>query len=154
MAKGKNSKKVKYDNFDNNGKKTIQSTDPNSYDTRFASWGFSKRALNSKWAISRNDWKLWENEILPGLKDHEGMTWAQIKNAQKNGKSSSKNHNISVGDLISEAQKELNKIFRKQYDEIFSLRIGGTKRIYGFLEKGVLYIVWYDDKHEICPCEK
>lgn len=150
----KERKKVKYESFNNKGKHTKQATDPESYARMLASWAFSRCKLESKWSIARDNWNLWKKDVMPELIAYEGQTWAEIKTAQKNGKSHSKNHNVPVVDLIKEAQDELNKFFETQYDEIFSLRLGGTKRIYGFLEKGILYIVWYDDKHEIYPINK
>ena len=128
-------------------KRTRQASNPYSYDAQAPCWRFGKRKKgNHKWSISQENWSVWENEILPKLVDFESMTWNEIKNGPNS-------HNVSVGRIIEEAQDDLtaNKLI---YDEVFSLRLTGKKRIWGFLENGVLNIIWYDAEHEICPSLK
>lgn len=134
-------------------KKTHQLSDPDSYDRLNASWRFRKLMLNHKWSISKGEWSVWENEILPKLQNFESMTWAEIKSASKSHGDGSLSHNIEIYKLCKEAQNEMRKC-NWNYDTIFSLRLSGVKRIFGFMEKGVLDIVWYDENHEICPCIK
>ncbi len=149
MAKNK---QTKIPSKTNSSKKTVQLNNPDNYDKLYASWRFSKINLGCKWCLSQNDWKHWELYVLPKLRDFEKMTWSEIKSIPK-ATGGTKHHNIEITRLTKEAQSEMQNC-NLIYDEIFSLRLTGVQRIFGILEKGVLDIVWFDDKHEICPSHK
>lgn len=122
----------------------IINTEPANYDTHRPSWRFFKARKNSdlyisQWAIN-SDYE----EILNELINLENMNWNDIKH---NG-----SHNIAVESLTErDPQKKLNDA---GYDEVFSLRLTGRKRIFGILQNGVLDILWYDKEHEICKSNK
>lgn len=119
--------------------------DPDSYFSMHPSWNFSKSDLqNTKWTLYNSDFF---NEILPKLILFEKRTWGDIVSDKKH------NHWIDTSKLIKEAQDRLIelKIF---YDSLFSLRLTGTIRLFGYIESGVYYIIWYDANHEICPSNK
>ena len=78
------------------------------------------------------------------------MTWAQILVEAKK-----QNHHVKTYELIKEAQKRLTTLKLDDYDEICSLRLDGTHRLYGILdEDGVFSIIWNDFEHEIYPSKK
>ena len=54
-----------------------------------------------------------------------------------------------VADMYEEAQDRLNTIGYSDRDEIYSLRLEGTIRVYGFREMNYLDIIWIDLNHEI-----
>jgi hypothetical protein len=111
----------------------------------------------ASWAVGRIDkccsWG-WENITLDGLwgdihsklKSFESMNWASI---MQNG-----SHFVEVNKLIPEAQKRLSELRIDDLDELFSLHLTNTKRIWGILDNGVLSIIWYDPSHKICPSPK
>lgn len=118
---------------------------PDSYFSMHPSWNFSKSDLqNTKWSLYNSDFL---NEVLPKLIDFERRIWSDIVSDKKH------NHWIDTSDLIKEAQDRLIelKIF---YDSLFSLRLTGTVRLFGYIENGIYYIIWYDQNHEICPSNK
>lgn len=118
---------------------------PDSYFSMHPSWNFSKSDLqNTKWTLYNSNFL---NEVLPKLIDFERRTWSDIVSDKKH------NHWIDTSDLIKEAQDRLIelKIF---YDSLFSLRLTGTIRLFGYIDNGVYYIIWYDANHEICPSNK
>lgn len=42
-----------------------------------------------------------------------------------------------------------------EWDSLYSLRVMGTHRIYGYIIDAVFYILWYDDMHgdnNSCVC--
>ena len=88
-------------------------------------------------------------EILPKIQTVEKASWQAIENATRgNGKSNS--HFISVGDLPRPAQNRLSEIGFGDYDQIYSLRLGGGEfRIYGFRDFNCLNIIWIDPDHEV-----
>lgn len=114
-----------------------------------------------KWAFSRVDKRMWTihedfaNVILEKLIAYENMTWNQITGMTRQGKNSvgTMSHNIPRGLLIRKAQKRLEEL-QIYEDEIFSLSLDNRKRLWGILDSGVLRIIWYDSRHEICPSNK
>ncbi len=119
--------------------------DPNSYYSKHPSWNFSKSDLqHEKWTLNHSDFL---KEILPKLIDFERRTWNDIVLDKKH------NHWIYTDKLIKEAQNRMIEL-KLYYDQLFSLRLTGTLRLFGYIENGSYYIIWYDVNHEICPSNK
>lgn len=118
---------------------------PDSYFSKHPSWNFSKIDLeHEKWKLSNSDFFC---EILPKLINFESRKWQDIISDKKH------NHWINTDKLVKEAQERLIKL-NLYYDQLFSLRLTGTLRLFGYIEDGVYYIIWYDANHEICPSNK
>ena len=103
----------------------------------------SNMSLHPKWRFQKRDceherWHLEVTDILlEKLTNFESMTWAQILVEAK-----SQNHHVKTYELIKEAQKRLTTLKLDDYDEICSLRLDGTHRLYGILdEDGVFSII-------------
>jgi len=129
-----------------NQKKARKRENPEDFDKMQPVWtvGQIDRCELGGWdKISENEF--WD-EIYSKLKNFESMTWADIKKAGS--------HNINRNDLISDAKKRLDQLQLDDLDELFSLRLTGTKRIWGKLNKEILGILWYDPNHSICPSIK
>lgn len=116
----------------------------------------SNMSLNPRWRFQKRDceherWHLEVTELLlEKLTNFESMTWSQILVGAKN-----QNHHVKTYKLIKEAQKRLVTLKLDDYDEICSLRLDGTHRLYGILdEDGVFSIIWNDFEHEIYPSKK
>lgn len=93
-----------------------------------------------------------DNDLIESLKDRETTTWSELltQNGGRGRSGGTNSHMIPIHKLTKEAQEratELNII----EDELLSLRITATKRVFGVLEDGALSVVWYDRNHEICP---
>lgn len=118
---------------------------PNSYFSWNPSWNFSKCDFeHSKWSLQNSDVF---QEIIPKLISFERRTWGDIISDRKH------NHWIDTSKLTKEAQDRLLEI-QLFNDSLFSLHLTGTLRLFGYIENGVYYIVWYDPNHEICPSPK
>ncbi len=61
---------------------------------------------------------------------------------------------VQVGDLCSKAQKRLIDISKDDCDELFSLRIMVRQRIRGIKDGNILWLLWWDPEHEVCPSHK
>ena len=126
------------------------SKSPNKHNNERISWGFEFLDLDGSWAIDFLS-KDWNNQILPKLQKLETNTWQEILNAsgsKKKGRGNN-NHNVKVEKIIPKAQKRLKEIRKNDIDEIFSLRLGSQKRIWGIRDGRVLKLIWYDPIHEI-----
>lgn len=75
----------------------------------------------------------------------ETMSWSEILVASKK-----QNHSIHVQDLAKRAQDRLDEM-GIALDEVVSLRLSGKERVFGYLENGVLVLLWWDPDHEVCP---
>lgn len=146
------SKAVQHKTF-NASKNIVHAHSPEGFDTRQPAWRFSKAAKpDNKWAVYQidgNNIKI-SHDLINKLSLFEKMTWADIKKSSKHS-----SHYIPIQNLAKEAQAELRKLNFWEYEQyIFSLRLNGTQRIWGFLYEGILDIIWYDPNHEICPSYK
>jgi hypothetical protein len=82
------------------------------------------------------------------LAQFETMTWSEILVQAKK-----QNHSIEVTDLCKEARRRLEER-RFLLDEVVSLRLSGKERVFGYLENGVLVLLWWDPDHQVCPSLK
>lgn len=102
-----------------------------------------KEAMNNAFA----------EKIYPKLKSFENNTWDEISkySHRKKDKSVSNNHNVPISKLCKDAQDRLIALGYSDYSEIYSLRLEGTIRLYGFRKMNYLDIIWVDLDHEVYP---
>ena len=119
----------------------------NSYLDKAPTWRFNRLDVDHpKWSMKKCcDFN---TVILERLVAFERQTWSEITIDAKKA-----NHHINVSRFIKEAQKRLDEL-KIVDDELFSLRLSGTERLFGILTDGVFQIIWYDCNHEICPSHK
>lgn len=85
-------------------------------------------------------------EIRSKLRDFESMRWEQI------GKDS---HYVSPASIVREAANRLKTVSQGyDLDLLYSLRLTGKKRVWGFKKGDVLAILWWDPRHEVYPSAK
>lgn len=84
--------------------------------------------------------------VLKKLQAFETMTISEIYVQAKK-----QHHAIPLEDLCKEALDRLRELKLDEYDRVHTLRLGGTERIYGLLSENVLYILWWDPDHQVCP---
>ena len=87
--------------------------------------------------------------IRENLASFETMIWREILLDAKK-----QNHNVSVDDLVKEAQDRLTQIFPEQLDELTSLCLTGNQRVWGQISEGVMDLLWWDAEHRICKSNK
>lgn len=85
-------------------------------------------------------------EVLKKIFDSQKLTWQELRN---NG-----SHFVDREDLCAEAQKRLIQIRKDDLDQLFSLRLTGSKRIWGIKEGNIFWLLWWDPNHEVCPSHK
>ena len=93
-------------------------------------------------------------KIYPKLMQFETMTWDEIRQQTHGGKGKSSSHNIDIDDLNPSAKERLKLLKFDDRDKIYSLRLEGTVRIFGFKELNYLDIIWIDLNHEVSPSKK
>lgn len=92
-----------------------------------------------------------DRALLDGLMARESTAWSTILTQNGGRRNGTNSHNIPIGELIKEAQERATEL-NLDTDVLLSLRLDGTRRVFGMLEEdGVLRVVWFDRNHEICP---
>ncbi len=111
---------------------------------------------NPAWRIAKMEWADpygWQEldgqqmrEIYDKLCCFERMTWGEILVQGKK-----QNHLVPISDLSREARGRLEQIGQGDLDELLSLRLSGTERVWGILDEDIVTILWWDPHHEVCP---
>lgn len=147
MAHSKNKiVKQKENPIGNNIKHTIN---PEAYYDKSPSWSFN--TCDAKhWSLESEEVKkLFWCEILPWLKSMERRTWKEILiNSKK------QNHHILISQLNKCAIDRLEQL-KIEAEAIVSLRLNGTHRMYGHIQNGVFFVLWFDFNHgdnDECVC--
>lgn len=104
--------------------------------------------------IEATTFDFFTEKIFPKIAEFEKKTWSEIDRETYGYKNKSKHHNIDIEKLSKDAQKRLKEIGYNDVSEIFSLRLEGKLRIFGFRRLNYLDIIWIDPNHEICPTTK
>ncbi len=120
---------------------------PKNYNKEKPAWALSKLDSDGPKGARQITAKVWWTELHPKLKDFESMTWAEILAASGGRTSGNNSHYISWGDLTKEARDRLSYLGQDDIDQVFSLRLAGTKRIIGIRDGNILHIIWYDSNH-------
>ena len=146
----KNKKCPKSPSFKNS---LYEKNDPSHYIMLNPRWTFRKMDIgHPRWSIASCNTVY--DTIIMKLRDYEGMTWQEIMSASGGKSEGTNNHFEDVADLCKEAQNRLIELHMEDVDRIFSLRLASRKRLYGTIEEGIFFVIWYDPNHEIYPLEK
>lgn len=126
------------------------SKDPRSYpaslNKRNFRWNTEEVDLDGEYGWSKVELKALFNEIIPKLQQYESMTWGEVEGAES--------HFVDVDNCSRKAQKRLGEIDLDDLEQLFSLRIGGKKRIFGWRRESVFYVLWWDPVHRVFPSPK
>ncbi|MEG3991395.1 hypothetical protein QUA13_30500 [Microcoleus sp. S28C3] len=88
-------------------------------------------------------------EIQTKLSNFESMTWREILVDSKK-----QNHTVPINKLSKLARDRLTEMNLDDLDELTSLRLSATERIWGILNQGVMELLWWDPKHEVYLTQK
>ena len=87
--------------------------------------------------------------IREKLRAFESRTLNEVFIASKK-----QSHAIPITDLCREAQRRLEDLKLFDVDELYSLHLSGTERVWGFVIQNVFNLLWWDPNHLVCPSEK
>jgi hypothetical protein len=127
--------------------------------SRFSSqvtWCITKADRKDRWSWGEpRDWQQdeWDSVIHPPLQQFAGLTWGEVD--QFSSETGHKmHHGHEVSDLVDEAQERWKALDLEQYDSVFRFRLGGTRRVWGFIVQAHFHTVWWDRNHSIYPTEQ
>jgi hypothetical protein len=115
----------------------------------------SYHRLRPSWRVANMEmvdpfgWHRMDGSILLYVRERlshfESMTWEEILVRSKK-----QNHSIEITALCTEAQRRLEEK-GLLLDKVVSLRLSGRERVFGYLENGVLVLLFWDPLHQVCP---
>ena len=123
------------------GKHVALGANPDAYYSMSPSWNFNRCDKDNWSLLDEKVRSLFWSEILPHLQELEKLKWSDIL-----VKAKKHNHGIDLDRLNKCARDRLLEL-QIFPDEIISLRVTGTHRIYGCMMDGVFNILWVDLDH-------
>ena len=87
--------------------------------------------------------------IRDKIRGFEALTWNEILVRDRD-----RNHRVETWKLCKDARDRLAELKLEDVEELVSLRLSGTERIWGVLEHNILSILWWDPFHDVCPSLK
>lgn len=106
-------------------------------------WHVSVLDEDGPWGWTSIDKSFFFDQILPKISNFETMFWKDILGRQ--------NHEVSVSQIIPDAQKRLTELNLDDTETLVSLRLAGKQRIWGIRIGSILRILWWDPNHQIYP---
>lgn len=119
-------------------------------------WCRSQADLKDSWSWGEpRAWtdNEWSNTIYPKFLEFSRLTWGEID--QFSSESGHKmHHGHEICSVTQEAQDRWLELKLEQFDTVFRFRLGGTKRVWGYIVQGHFHIIWWDRSHTIYPTEQ
>lgn len=90
-------------------------------------------------------------QILDFLRDSSRLTWREVLDQRTGGKQ--RNHFQEIPSLDSYARSRLASCNLVEIvgEDLFRFRLDGPGRLWGHVEEGVFYPIWWDEHHEVYP---
>ena len=152
MARSKNTPKVNAEFSTKKGPRMAASPSL-CYLKEKLSWHVAKMDFSGQWGFgSLTEVAL--KRLYTEMASYETMTWDEILKATGGRSHGNNNHPIPCASLEREAQKRLCELRLDDIDELFSLRLTSTIRLWGIREGFYFKILWYDCKHEVYKIKK
>jgi len=125
--------------------KTASST-PSSVKNKRFRWNTESADLGGEYGWDKVEKDTLLKEVIPKLHDYENMTWGEIEGTES--------HFVDLDKCSREARKRLKEIELDDIEQLFSLRMNGKKRILGRRQGSILYLLWWDPEHQVCPSRR
>ncbi|MCY4288053.1 MAG: hypothetical protein OXC63_05625 [Aestuariivita sp.] len=88
-------------------------------------------------------------DLLTGiLANLDSMTWAEIYRSSGDRSRGNNSHPVKVQKLSKIAKERLKEIRMMDLEDLISLRVNSTTRLYGIREGRVFQFLWYDPWHD------
>lgn len=91
--------------------------------------------------------------LWPFLRDISQRTWHDVYRWRERGRLI--HHEQPVDTVCAEARERYVELgLECRGDNLFRFGMGYTERLWGFVNEGVFYILWWDARHQVCPFEE
>lgn len=118
---------------------------PADFMGRLFTWNTGRVDLDGAYGWNKATMKIVLQEIIPKLQNFGTTTWEEVK---KTG-----SHFVDLDKCSKEARDRLEEM-ELEIEQLFSLRLDGKKRIFGWEHKSIFHVLWWDPKHQVCPSQK
>ncbi len=131
----------------------ISATSEGSRFRSLVTWCDSRHDDEGSW--SWGEPRAWTDEelasiILPMMTHFSRLTWGEVDHAGSES-GHKMHHGHDTSDLVTEAQQRWIEIGLEEFDYVFRFRLGGKKRLWGFIVQAHFHLVWWDREHKIYP---
>lgn len=113
-------------------------------------WKFRNLDLGGGWGW-RGLQPEWLDALVARIREWERMTWGEIE--RKVGRSGSHNHLMPCGRICPRARERLREIKLDDLAELYSFRLQGAARIWGYRVDATFYVLWWDPEHSVYPLD-
>lgn len=135
--------------------KQVRGLAPQSAENQTIAWQFHRRDLrHAAWGWDRHGEGHLDAVLTQHLHSIETMTWGELSRAAGGRAQGNNSHSIPVDSLCKDAQERLLALNLDDVDELFSLRLTGTIRVWGIRDGRVLKVLWYDPEHTVYPTRR
>lgn len=116
-------------------------------DNLFPVWSF--RRLDNDGPVAK-----WSN--LDGKDTHEILTkLGDLESLNRASLGARKCHAVNPAKIIKEAADRFKELRLDEFaDDLWSFRLTGEKRVWGYWTNSRVHVLWWDPKHEVCPSAK
>jgi hypothetical protein len=123
-------------------KKPPAGADLRSYLSAQPSWRFSRLRMDQPFGwgqVSRAELRA----VVSHLAALEKMTWNEILVIARK-----QNHFCAVSQLSKAARENIETDWQNA-EQILSIRLTNLKRVWGVMDHGILYLLWWDPDHQV-----
>jgi hypothetical protein len=152
-----NIKKVEQKNFPSISTNPKHLKNPESIMQELLKWEYKNPDIEGvwRWGIERKQLNDDFSEISTFLNSLTSNKWFEVLSFTTGGENRHYcNHYQEITTIDHDAIKRWKDIGLEEYDTAFRFRLSSKKRIWGYKQKGIFYLVWWDPTHEIYPVEK
>lgn len=135
-------------NFDNLPRAIVN---PDDYKSMNVVFHLNRKDIVDKWSwgLERNKLEIeYEDVIEPYLEHPKNTKWGTLEMERYGKDNKTKHHHMPLGGLKEEVQLRWEEI-EIEHSQVFTFRITGKKRIWGFRIVNNYFIVWWDPEHEL-----
>jgi hypothetical protein len=123
-------------------KKPVVSANSRSYLGDHPSWRFGRLRTEPPFGWS-NISRAEARAIVSHLAALEKMTWNDILVVARK-----QNHFCDVSELSKEARTNIESNWQDA-EQLLSIRLTNLKRVWGVMDQGILYLLWWDPEHQV-----
>lgn len=119
-------------------------------------WCASKGDVEGIWSWGENrQWTEaeWGETIKPTLDGFKNLTWQEVDDFSS-GSGHKSHHSQDLATISYEAQLRWAHLKLHEFDNLFRFRLGGTKRVWGYIVQSHFYAVWWERYHKIYDVSK
>ena len=121
---------------------------PVATDGQTIRWQFNKGDWDGPWGSVALTNTTLDQLVRRVFANWDSMTWAEMYSATGGRRQGNNHHPVRVADLSSKAKARLKEIRLADLDDLVSLRVNSTTRVYGIREGRVFQFPWYDPWHD------